>query len=94
MRSYELVLILSSALEKAEQEKILGKIKKIIAEAGGKVGEVTEWGKRELAYPVKKQNEGIYLFLNLEIEGKEAKKIGEKLKIEESVLRHLLVRKE
>ncbi|MBI4999629.1 30S ribosomal protein S6 [Candidatus Gottesmanbacteria bacterium] len=93
MRSYELTLILNSEIDKSSQEKILSKIKKIIADAGGKVGEVTEWGKRQLSYPIKKQKEGVYLFLNLELEGKEAKKIEEKLKLEENVLRHLLVSK-
>lgn len=98
MRGYELTLILKAELP---TDKVLAKIKKIIADTGGKVGEVTEWGKREFSYPIKKpaspaggQKEGVYYLLNLELEGKEAKKIEEKLKLEEAVLRHLLVRKE
>jgi len=94
MRSYDLTLILHSGLDETSQEKVLDKIKKIISDAGGKVDKIDEWGKRELAYPIKKQKEGFYLLLLLELEGKEAKTIEEKLKFEEAVLRHLLVRKE
>ncbi|TSC53204.1 MAG: small subunit ribosomal protein S6 [Microgenomates group bacterium LiPW_16] len=94
MRSYELTLILNAGLDKSSQEKVLTKIKKIIDDSGGKMGKVEEWGKRQLSYPIKKQKEGVYLLLTLELEGKEAKKIEEKLKLEESVLRHLLIRKE
>lgn len=94
MRSYELTLILNAGLPKADQEKTLTKIKKIIDDSGGKVGKIDEWGKRQLSYPIKKQKEGVYLLLTLELEGKEAKKIEEKLKLEEAVLRHLLIRKE
>lgn len=94
MRGYELVLILNTSLAKDEQEKILVKIKKIIEDIDGKVGETNEWGKRGLTYPVKKQKEGIYFLLTLELPGKEAKGVEEKLKLEEAVLRHLLVRKE
>lgn len=94
MRSYELTLILNAGLPKADQEKTLTKIKKIIDDSGGKVGKIEEWGKRQLSYPIKKQKEGVYLLLTLELEGKEAKKIEEKLKLEEAVLRHLLIRKE
>lgn len=94
MRSYELTLIFPSSLDEAGQEKILTKIKKIITDAGGKIGKIDEWGKRQLTYPIKKQKEGVYFLLNLELEGKEAKQIEEKLKLEEVILRHLLIRKE
>lgn len=94
MRNYDLTLILSIGLDKETQEKILAKIKKIIEDAGGKIGKIDEWGKRQLSYPIKKQKEGTYLNLALELPGKEAKALEEKLKLEETVLRHLLVRKE
>lgn len=94
MRGYELTLIFHPGLEKTDQEKLLDKVKKIVEDATGKVVKVDEWGKKLLSYPIAKQKEGVYILLTLELEGKEAQKLEEKLKIEEKVLRHLLVRKE
>lgn len=94
MRKYDLTLILNPDLDKDGQDKLLEKVKKMILQAGGKVSQVDEWGKKELTYTLKKQKEGFYLNLVVEIEGKEAQALEAKLKIEESLLRHLMVRKE
>lgn len=94
MRTYDLTFILSSALAKEEQDKEITKIKKFIEDAGGKAGKLDEWGKKELTFPIKKQLEGNFFNLGLELEGKEAKATEDKLKLEEKILRHLLVRKE
>ncbi len=101
MRNYELTFVLSAKLTKDDQDKILTKVKKLVAEAKGKIGEIKEWGKRELAYPVlpasrhgQKEKEGFFFTIFLELEGNEAKLLENKIKVEEDVLRHLLVRKE
>ena len=94
MRKYDLTLVLSASLDKENQDKAIDKIKKLIADAGGKVNKIDEWGKRQLVFRIKKQNEGIYFNLDLEIEADKVKTINDKLKVEEIILRHLLVRKE
>ncbi len=94
MRGYNLTFILASSLAKEEQDKQIAKLKKMFEDAGGKVGQLDEWGKRELTFPIKKQTEGLFFNLNLELEGKEAKEAENKLKLEEKILRHLLIRKE
>lgn len=94
MRSYYLTYILATETAGEEKDKIAAKIKKLVEEAGGKIVKADEWGKRQLAYPIKKQTEGFFINMNLEFEGKEAKPIDEKLRLEERILRHLLVRKE
>lgn len=82
-----MVLVLNPNLTDEQQEELLTKVKKWV----GKV-KVDFWGKKELAYPLKKQNEGIYVLLNLE-EGS-FKEMERKLKMEDNILRFLLVRKE
>mgnify|MGYP001594447376 FL=1 len=94
MQTYELTLVLNAALEKPALEKLLAKIKKLVTETGGKVVKEEEWGKRILAYPLKKQTEGLYYCLDLGLEKKEAQAINNKLQMEENVLRFLIVRKE
>lgn len=91
MRDYELVLVLKSDLTEVTREKLVEKVKKWIQDSGGKLASVDIWGKKELAYPIKKQNEGIYLLLNFSGNPPDLEK---KIKIEESILRYLLVRKE
>src|SRR3989304_5732222 len=94
MRTYDLTLVLNVALDKAGQEKVLAKIKKLIEDSGGKLGKVEEWGKKELMYEIKKQKEGVYFNFALELDEKETKAIEEKLRMEEAILRFLLIKEE
>lgn len=94
MRAYELVLVLKPDLTEVTREKLLEKVKKWITESEGKVDLVDTWGKKTLAYPIKKQKEGIYLLLNFWGEAKTFLGFEKKIKIEDNILRHLLVRKE
>lgn len=101
MRNYELTFILSAGLAKDDQDKTLTKIKKLVTDANGKIGEIKEWGKHELAYPVlpatrhgQREKEGFFFTIFLELEGKETKSLENKIKVEEDLLRYLLVRKE
>lgn len=92
MQTYELTLILNATLEKTVLEKLLAKIKKMVVDVDGKMGKMEEWGKRVLAYPLKKQREGLYYFWELSLEKKEAPVIANKLQMEENILRYLIVR--
>jgi len=89
---YELTLVLNPVLEKTALDKLLAKIKKLVTETGGKVVKEEEWGKRILAYPLKKQTEGLYYFWNLSLEKKDIQAISNKLQMEENLLRYLIVR--
>ena len=94
MKDYELVLILSADLSSENQKKLIEKVKKEIEENKGKLEKKEEWGKKELAYPIKKEKNGIYFCLNLKISPEALLKIDKKLKIEEGVMRYLIIRKE
>jgi len=94
MRNYELTLVIDPDLSSADQKKLVEKAKKIVEELKGKISKVTEWGKKELAYPIKKKTMGYYFlcFLNLPEDGVE--KLDKKLKVEEGIIRFLQVKKE
>jgi small subunit ribosomal protein S6 len=94
MRDYELVLVIDPDLTGADQKKLISKIKKIIQELKGKVGKTDEWGKRELAYPIKKKNLGYYFLLAIKLPPEGPGQIEGKLKLEEQLIRYLLVKKE
>ncbi len=94
MRDYELVLVLSTKLEKAPVEKLLTKIKKDLEGLGGKVDKEEDWGKKELTFRIKKEAEGIFLFWQITVEAEKVGQFEQKLKLEEQLLRYLLVRAE
>lgn len=94
MRAYELTLIVSPDLSSEEQKKQLEKIKKIIGDLGGKSEEEREWGKRELAYPIKKKNVGYYFLWRITLPAEKSSEFDRRIKLEEGILRYLLVKLE
>lgn len=74
------------------QEKLLDGIKKWLGEA--KVAKVDDWGKKLLAYPIKKEKEGNYVVLEIESENGLSGDLEKKILMEEGILRHLVVRKD
>jgi len=94
MENYELTLILDPDLSSEDQKKLTEKIKKIIEDTKGKVEKVNDWGKRELAYPIKKKKMGFYFLWEIKLTPGDLDKIDKKIKIEEGVMRYLIIRKE
>lgn len=90
--TYELMLILKSSVDSKKQKEALTKIKKHFS-SYGKIIKEKDWGKKMFTYPIKKEKEGNYFIFTLEMPGKEAKKLAERFKHNEVVLRHLLIRR-
>lgn len=92
MNSYLLTLVLKPGLEDKERKAFLdGLVKKVIGDVG-KVNKEDLWGERELSYPIKKQTQGYFAHFEFETEPQVAKGIDKQLKVEENLLRYLLVR--
>jgi len=94
MRDYELTLVIDPDLTSENQKKLVTKTKKIITDLKGKVGKTDEWGRKELAYPIMKKTLGYYFFLETKLPQKALAEIEKKLKLEEGIIRYLLVRSE
>lgn len=94
MRKYELVVIFSPETPSEKQKKLVSQLKDLIQGVKGEVVKVDEWGKRELAYPIKKCTEAVFFLFNLNLPAKAPAELEKKLKSEEEILRCLLVRKE
>ena len=90
MRNYEIAVVLHPDLE-IDLATTLEKIENIITKNGGKITKKDNWGKRKLAYKIKKQDWGIYVFYNVEIDGSKVNKINQTLRITEEVMRYLIV---
>lgn len=93
MNSYYLTLVLKPDLEEKERKTLLdGMMKKLTAD-GGKVEKEDLWGVKDLAYPIKKQTKGFYAHYQLTADPKSARGLDKILKLEEDVIRYLLVRR-
>ncbi len=94
MNKYELALVVSPELDEENMAQMVNKVTQWITEAPGQVIKVDNWGKRRLAYTMNRFRDGIYLFVNAEMEPKGVAELERNLNIAEQVLRHLVIRLE
>ncbi|MCX7959205.1 MAG: 30S ribosomal protein S6 [Deltaproteobacteria bacterium] len=92
IREYETLYIVSPELDKSGIENLNSKFKSIVQENGGKVIKLTRWGRRDLAYKIKKYNHGFYVHLNYFGEGKTVDELQRNLRLNENILRYITVR--
>jgi small subunit ribosomal protein S6 len=95
MRTYELAIVADPRLSDEEFVALVDEFKQLIASRGGELVREESWGKRKLAYPIRKLSEGRYTFLYLQMEPKSSALIPEvelRLKQNDKVLRFLTVR--
>ena len=91
-RKYEIGFVINPEASEEEVKKIIDSIVEIIKNAGGNIENVDEWGRRKLAYPVQKHNEGIYVFINANMVGSTFVAIERRLKLTEKVMRFIVLR--
>lgn len=92
MRQYELMVILDPELDDRTVQPSLEKFLTVITKDGGTVDTLDIWGRRRLAYEIKKKPEGIYAVANFTCEPATAKELDRQLGLNESVLRTKLLR--
>ena len=92
MSFYENTLVAKQDLPKSELEKIKEKYSNIINSNSGKVVKVEEWGLLNLARKIKRYKKGFYIHYKFEGNKETLKEISKKIKIDSSVIRHLLVK--
>jgi small subunit ribosomal protein S6 len=92
LHQYELVTILSPQLDEEEVPATVDRINRFIENRGGQVAETNQWGRRRLAYPIDRFNEGNYVVTQLALNAPDAAELEANLRISEDVIRHLLVR--
>ncbi|UMG94759.1 30S ribosomal protein S6 [Nocardioides sp. TF02-7] len=92
MRAYEVMVILDPSLDERTVEPSLDKYLNVIRKDGGSVETVDVWGRRRLAYEIKKNAEGIYAVINLTAEPATVKEFDRQLGLNEAVLRTKVLR--
>ena len=92
MREYELVFIVHPEVDEDDFAAVVQRVEELIKRYGGEVVEQTIWGLRKLAYPIKKQWEGQYVLMRIELEPQGVAQLEREFTLLEQVIRHLIVR--
>ncbi len=92
MRDYELVAIISPEVDEEGMSKIMDRVTESINSRGGVVEETKKWGKRRLAYPIKKFMEGDYFLTRFKLMPKSVKELEGEISASEDILRYLVVK--
>ncbi len=90
MREYEIVFIAHPDLEESALNDVAEKVKSWVTEAGGTVLKADFWGRRRLAYAIRKQKEGQYILLKVQLAPTSVAAIERNLRFQEPVLRFVI----
>jgi len=91
VNQYEIAVLYHPDLE-VDLSKAEERVTKIVQDNGGKIIATDNWGKRKLAYPIKKQEFAVYVFYTATIPGEGVKKVEATLNITDEVVRYLITR--
>jgi small subunit ribosomal protein S6 len=91
MNQYEIAVLYHPDLE-VDLSKAEDRVKKIFTDNGGKVTAAENWGKRKLAYPIKRNEHAIYVFYTVELPPEGVQRIESTLNITDEVIRFLITK--
>ncbi len=91
MQEYELTVVIHPDHE-ANKDKVMESLRDLVKGNGGVIKKEDEWGKKKLAYPIKKQAFGLYVLFDVELPPAAPLKISNTLNITDEVMRYLLVK--
>lgn len=90
-REYETVFILDPTLDEAQEKEEVDKISQWVKDLGGDLDSVERWGRRRLAYEIRKKRDGIYNILHYHAAGDHVKELERRMRLNESIMRVLSV---
>lgn len=91
MAFYETIYIVRPDLSNEQVEVVIARVGELLATFGGKILQTELWGRRDLAYPVKKSTKGYYVFHVVEGGGNMVREVEDRLKINEDILKFMNV---
>ena len=92
MRKYEVVVIIDPDVDDRQVNGLLDKPLAGLTKAGGTVDEIDVWGRRRLAYQIKKKSEGIYAVVNVTAEPDVVKELDRQFTLNEQIMRTKVIR--
>lgn len=92
MTTYEILLLLDPDQAEARQDEIVARARDRVEKSGGTWQSHDPWGRRRLAYPIAKKEEGVYHLVVFDAEAETLDEVSRVLKIDDAVLRHMATR--
>ena len=89
---YETTFIINASLEDPQIEGVNGRVQEVITKNKGEIKALDKWGRKRLAYPIKKKNNGYYVHIECEAPPSIVKQLEHFYGLEEQILRHLTIR--
>jgi small subunit ribosomal protein S6 len=93
-RDYELGFILHPEVSEEQSNAILERIQQIVNNHDGQVVRINQWGRRRLAYPIRHQRDGFYVFFDMILTPETVSELDRNIKVTEEVLRHIIIRRD
>ena len=94
MNKYEIMFIVRTDIDEKTQGDTVAAFSKVLTDMKAKIINTKDMGQKKLAYPIKKQLRGSYYVLNVEASADAVKEFDRKAKIDENILRHIVIREE
>ncbi len=92
MKKYEAMIILDPSLEEDPREEIIKEIQELIKKNNGQFLDINIWGKRKLAYPIKKFEDGFYIILTFNGQNETIIELNRVMKIRDNIIRFMITK--
>lgn len=93
MRNYEVIFIVHPDLDENALKSVVDRVEGWIKDAGGSVDKIDNWGRRRLAYAIRKQREGQYVYIEAQFAPTFSAELERNLRFLESVMRFSIISK-
>lgn len=94
MHEYELTVVIDSEIVEEDVPAAIDRVSAAVTTRGGEIIEMQPWGRRRLAYPIRRRTEGNYVVSQIRLDPARAHEMESGFRISEEILRHLLIRKD
>lgn len=94
LRLYELLFITNPEYDDEKAQSVIARYQEVVESGGGSLKSAEKWGKRRLAYDIEEKREGLYILAYFESGPSVPKEIDRLMKIDQDIMRHVIVRKD
>jgi small subunit ribosomal protein S6 len=91
LRTYEALYIISTSIEDDGIQTIVNDVESLVTKQGGTIVRSENWGRRKMAYEVKKQSEGNYVLLRFQASPEFVARLESYFKLSEAIIRYIVV---
>lgn len=90
-RLYESTFIVNASLDDAQIDQIIGRVEEFITNNGGEITSLNKWGRKRLAYPIRKKNNGFYVLIEFKAPNNLITQLERFHQLEETIIRYLTI---